>query len=267
MKKQTFASVWDAIESGEEAANLKIRSKLMSTLCEELKRRKLSQAQAAKLLGVTQPRVSDLTRGRIDLFSIDVLVNMLYALGVHADLGSWFAVARGAFRQPEPGDPEKNHVTTYQIQTEKPMNTTSAQSKRESRLESQQKRDARIDSEVLKKAVAEGKIKPWTAVHICRAKVPPWLQATLVHSLKGTVAKRLANDELNEPPKMTAEDRRKFRMAKRGSEALKRALKEGRITKGLSGEIVNEAWPHGVQAFFCSSLFGYEIDLVETKKE
>jgi predicted XRE-type DNA-binding protein len=82
MKKQTFKSVWDAIEdSEEEATNMKIRSQLMSTLTEKLKLRKLSQAESAKLLGVTQPRISDLFRGRVDLFSIDTLVNMLSKLG------------------------------------------------------------------------------------------------------------------------------------------------------------------------------------------
>lgn len=83
MKKQTFKSVWDAIEdSEEEATNMKIRSQLMSALTEELKRRMLSQAETAELLGVTQPRISDLFRGRIDLFSLDTLVNMLSKLGV-----------------------------------------------------------------------------------------------------------------------------------------------------------------------------------------
>jgi predicted XRE-type DNA-binding protein len=84
MKKQTFKSVWDAIEdSEEEATNMKIRSQLMSTLTEKLKLRKLSQAESAKLLGVTQPRISDLFRGRVDLFSIDTLVNMLSKVGIH----------------------------------------------------------------------------------------------------------------------------------------------------------------------------------------
>jgi predicted XRE-type DNA-binding protein len=83
MKKQTFKSVWDAIEdSEEEATNMKIRSQLMSALTEELKRRMLSQAETAELLGVTQPRISDLFRGRIDLFSLDTLVNMLSKLRV-----------------------------------------------------------------------------------------------------------------------------------------------------------------------------------------
>jgi predicted XRE-type DNA-binding protein len=83
MKKQAFKNVWDAIEdSEEEATNMKIRSQLMSTLTKNLKLRKLSQAESAKLLGVTQPRISDLSRGRVDLFSIDTLVNMLSKLGI-----------------------------------------------------------------------------------------------------------------------------------------------------------------------------------------
>ena len=45
-----------------------------------------SQAAAATLLGVTQPRISDLVRGKIDLFSLDTLVNMLAAAGLHIEL-------------------------------------------------------------------------------------------------------------------------------------------------------------------------------------
>ena len=48
--------------------------------------RGLKQAEAAALLGVTQPRVSDLMRGRIDLFSIDTLIDMLARLGLRATL-------------------------------------------------------------------------------------------------------------------------------------------------------------------------------------
>jgi predicted XRE-type DNA-binding protein len=87
MKKQKFGSVWDAIEDTPEAAiNMKLRSQLMSRISEELKGRGLSQAEAAKILGVTQPRVSDLFRGRIDLFSMDALVNMLYALHFEVEI-------------------------------------------------------------------------------------------------------------------------------------------------------------------------------------
>jgi predicted XRE-type DNA-binding protein len=44
--------------------------------------KRLKQAEAAKVLRVTQPRVSDLLRGRIDLFSTDALIDMLATLGV-----------------------------------------------------------------------------------------------------------------------------------------------------------------------------------------
>ena len=47
-----------------------------------MKARGLKQAEAARFLGVTQPRVSDLVRGRIDLFSVDSLIDMLARLGV-----------------------------------------------------------------------------------------------------------------------------------------------------------------------------------------
>lgn len=64
-----------------EAANLKIRAALMRAIEFELDKRNLTQAQTAKLLGVTQPRISDLRRGKLQLFTIDVLVNMLTMLG------------------------------------------------------------------------------------------------------------------------------------------------------------------------------------------
>ena len=46
----------------------------------------MSQAQAAKLFGVTQPRVSDLMRGKINLFGLDALVNMAAAAGQHVEM-------------------------------------------------------------------------------------------------------------------------------------------------------------------------------------
>jgi|SRR3990172_6273198 len=66
----------------EEAENLRIRSDLMARLCRVIEEEDLTQARAARLFGVTQPRVSDLVRGKIDLFSIDTLVNMLAKAGV-----------------------------------------------------------------------------------------------------------------------------------------------------------------------------------------
>ena len=70
----------------EEAAHLLIRSDLMIQLESILKERGLTQAKAAKLLGVSQPRISDVVRGRSELFSIDTLVDMLARLGVSVTL-------------------------------------------------------------------------------------------------------------------------------------------------------------------------------------
>jgi len=65
----------------ETAENLRIRADLMIELRDVIKRKALTQAQAAKLLGVSQPRISDLVRGKIALFTIDMLVNMLARAG------------------------------------------------------------------------------------------------------------------------------------------------------------------------------------------
>ena len=68
--------------SKEEAENLKIRTDLMIRLSKLVEARRLTQAEAATLFKVTQPRVSDLVRGKIDRFSIDTLVAMLGHAGV-----------------------------------------------------------------------------------------------------------------------------------------------------------------------------------------
>ena len=87
MSRQRFASVWDAIEDTPEMAeNMKLRSALMIALKEHITRTCLSQSEAARMFGVTQPRVSDLMRGKIDLFGLDALVNMAAAAGLHIDL-------------------------------------------------------------------------------------------------------------------------------------------------------------------------------------
>ena len=70
----------------EEAERLKVRSDLMISVQKAIAARRLKQAEAAKRLGVTQPRVSDLMRGRIDLFSIDTLIDMLARLGIRAKI-------------------------------------------------------------------------------------------------------------------------------------------------------------------------------------
>ena len=72
--------------SREEAEHLKIRTDLMIRLSKLIDTRGLTQAQAADLFGVTQPRVSDLVRGKIDRFSIDTLVAMLGHAGVRVQI-------------------------------------------------------------------------------------------------------------------------------------------------------------------------------------
>lgn len=87
MGNQRFISIWDAIEdTPEEAKNMKLRSALLSTLKDYLVHTGMSQAQAAKRFGVTQPRISDLMRGKINLFSLDTLVNMASAAGFHIEM-------------------------------------------------------------------------------------------------------------------------------------------------------------------------------------
>ncbi|KVT04460.1 XRE family transcriptional regulator [Burkholderia sp. MSMB1078WGS] len=87
MTNERYKSIWDALEEQPaEAENMKLRSELMIALKQRLAQLELSQAQAAKLLGVTQPRVSDLMRGKINLFALDALVNMAAAADLHVEL-------------------------------------------------------------------------------------------------------------------------------------------------------------------------------------
>lgn len=87
MSNERFDSVWDAIEdTPAQAENMRLRSSLMMALKEHISREGLTQSQAAKVFGVTQPRVSDLMRGKIELFGLDSLVNMATAAGLHVEL-------------------------------------------------------------------------------------------------------------------------------------------------------------------------------------
>jgi len=79
---ETKGSVFDDLGfDPAKAANLKIRAALMRAIENELDKKNLTQSKAAKVLEVSQPRISDLRRGKINLFTIDVLVNMLTKLG------------------------------------------------------------------------------------------------------------------------------------------------------------------------------------------
>jgi predicted XRE-type DNA-binding protein len=66
----------------EQAEHLLVRSDLLIQLQKAIASRGMKQAEAAKVLRVTQPRISDLLRGRVDLFSTDMLIDMLARLGI-----------------------------------------------------------------------------------------------------------------------------------------------------------------------------------------
>jgi predicted XRE-type DNA-binding protein len=81
--KQIFTSVWDAIaDTPQEAASMRARSALMMNLSEVIREQRMTQAHAAELFGVTQPRISDLMRGKFNLFSLDTLIDMATTAGM-----------------------------------------------------------------------------------------------------------------------------------------------------------------------------------------
>ena len=78
-----FASVWDAIEeTPQQAASLRARAELLMALQAWVKLNGKTQAEAAQIFGMTQPRVSDLMRGKINLFSLSTLMDMATAAGL-----------------------------------------------------------------------------------------------------------------------------------------------------------------------------------------
>lgn len=82
-----FSSVWDALEdTPQEAANMRLRAKLMRTLCETIRAWELPQKDAARRLGISQPRLNDALNGKIDKFSLDALVNLSAAAKLEVDI-------------------------------------------------------------------------------------------------------------------------------------------------------------------------------------
>ena len=88
MKKRVSSSniFRDLGFKAEEAENLKLRARLMVELEKHIREKGLTQKKAAERLGVTQPRISDLMRGKIDLFSVDTLISMLTHAGLKVDV-------------------------------------------------------------------------------------------------------------------------------------------------------------------------------------
>ncbi|KPA89896.1 helix-turn-helix domain-containing protein [Pseudomonas asplenii] len=84
---ERFSSVWDALEeTPREAANMRLRSRLMLELIRSISAWELSQKAAAKRLGISQPRLNDLLNGKIDKFSLDALVNLSEPAQLDVDL-------------------------------------------------------------------------------------------------------------------------------------------------------------------------------------
>ena len=82
-----YASVWDAImDTPAEAANMRMRSDVMVALIRRIEEQNWTQAEAARIMGVTQPRVSDLIRGKIQRFGLDALVAMATAAGLAVEV-------------------------------------------------------------------------------------------------------------------------------------------------------------------------------------
>ncbi len=84
---ELFKNVWDALEDDPAVReSLKIKSRMMIDIEQHIKTLGITQAQAAKKMGVSQPRVSDLVSGKIDRFTIDMLITMLSRLGLHVEI-------------------------------------------------------------------------------------------------------------------------------------------------------------------------------------
>jgi predicted XRE-type DNA-binding protein len=90
MERQSFDNVWDALENTPaEAANMSMRASLLIAIEQQVRSWSVTQAEAAARLGITQPRLNDLLKGRITNFSLDALINLAAQAGlsVRLDIG------------------------------------------------------------------------------------------------------------------------------------------------------------------------------------
>ena len=86
-KDQEFKSVWDALgDDPVRAQNLKLRSALMIEIREKVNELEITQTQTAKVLCISQPRVSALLQGRIGRFRLDSLVDMAHRLDLNVSI-------------------------------------------------------------------------------------------------------------------------------------------------------------------------------------
>ncbi|MDZ7790726.1 MAG: XRE family transcriptional regulator [Xanthomonadales bacterium] len=89
MDTEAFENVWDAIaREPEQAENMRMRSALMRALRDRIQAQGWTQSEAARRLGVSQPRISDLMRGKLSRFSLDGLVRLAAAAGLRINLSA-----------------------------------------------------------------------------------------------------------------------------------------------------------------------------------
>lgn len=87
MERQSFSNVWDALEdTPAKAANMTMRSHLLIAIEQRVRNWDITQAEAARRLGITQPRLNDLLRGRVMNFSLDALINLASRAGLSVRL-------------------------------------------------------------------------------------------------------------------------------------------------------------------------------------
>lgn len=87
MERQDFANVWDALENTQaEAASMTMRSNVIIAIEQTVRGWNVTQTEAARRLGVTQPRLNDLLRGRVQNFSLDALVDLAARAGLSVRL-------------------------------------------------------------------------------------------------------------------------------------------------------------------------------------
>jgi predicted XRE-type DNA-binding protein len=83
IETKTFANVWDALEDNpEEAATMTMRSDVMIAIKNEVRSWNTTQANAARRLVITQPRLNDLLNGKINKFSLDTLLTLATRAGL-----------------------------------------------------------------------------------------------------------------------------------------------------------------------------------------
>lgn len=85
---EEFASVWDALYDDDPAERERQRmiADVWIAILKRIEQKGWTQKEAAKIMGVTQPRISDLKRSKLDLFSMDSLIAMAGRAGIRFDL-------------------------------------------------------------------------------------------------------------------------------------------------------------------------------------